>query len=430
MAAPGGGPARQQRGWSWTGWLALALVALAAGGCVSSQARYAAPVEGMAQPGGQGPWPLPAVAPGELASLQPGQRPALATDEAGIWMVMDRTEEEYKEAGNRITDPELAAYLQEVVCRLTPEYCADIRVYALRVPYFNATMAPNGALVVWSGLLLRVHNEAQLASVLGHEIGHYLRRHALERMRDVVNTTNVLAFVRLAAAAAGVGVAGDLATLAAAGGLSAYSRDQEREADGYGLALMARAGYDPRQAAALWRQVIAEKDAGEDKTFSLMLFDSHPPSEERLAALDELAGRLVAGGREGSLEQERYQAILAPHWLDLLQDELHLRQFGRTEVLLSSLAQAGTDPGRLRFGAGELHRLRNQAGDRALALAAYTEAIAAPTHPAEAHRAQALLLRERGEAAQAREAFHSYLAERPAAPDREMILHMLTQETP
>ena len=51
------------------------------------------------------------------------------------------------------------------------------------MPQFNAMMAPNGMMLVWSGLLLRVENEAQLAAILGHELGHYLERHSVEQLR-------------------------------------------------------------------------------------------------------------------------------------------------------------------------------------------------------------------------------------------------------
>lgn len=76
-------------------------------------------------------------------------------------------------------------------------------------------MAPNGYMEIWTGLMLRAQNEAQLAYVIGHEIGHYQERHSLERWRAVRNTTTALAFVRIAASAAGTGYAGDIATFAA-----------------------------------------------------------------------------------------------------------------------------------------------------------------------------------------------------------------------
>lgn len=111
-------------------------------------------------------------------------RPDLATDEGGLWALMDREETRLRRSPFVVRDHGLREYLHGLACRLAGEHCPDIRVYPVRTPWFNASMAPNGMMQVWTGLLLRVENEAQLAAVLGHEIGHYLRRHALERLRD------------------------------------------------------------------------------------------------------------------------------------------------------------------------------------------------------------------------------------------------------
>jgi len=83
-----------------------------------------------------------------------------------------------------IRDPALGKYLADLTCRLADGYCPDIRIHVMRTPYFNASMAPNGMMQVWSGLLLRVENEAQLAAIIGHELGHYLERQQLQQLRD------------------------------------------------------------------------------------------------------------------------------------------------------------------------------------------------------------------------------------------------------
>jgi predicted Zn-dependent protease len=69
-----------------------------------------------------------------------------------------------------VRDPALNAYVRSVLCKVTDDYCRDVRVYIVDVPYFNASMAPNGAMMVWTGTLLRVRNEAQLALVLGPRV--------------------------------------------------------------------------------------------------------------------------------------------------------------------------------------------------------------------------------------------------------------------
>ena len=93
--------------------------------------------------------------------------------------------------------PQLNQYVQELACRLAGDHCPDIRVNLVSTPQFNASMAPNGMMQVWTGLLLRVENEAQLTAILGHEIGHYLARHSVERMRQIKSGTAVGQFLAL-----------------------------------------------------------------------------------------------------------------------------------------------------------------------------------------------------------------------------------------
>ena len=98
--------------------------------------------------------------------------------------MMDREESRLRLSPFTLRDAQFTAYIQDIACRLGGEHCPDIRVYLMRTPFFNASMAPNGMMQVWTGLLLRVENEAQLAAVLGHEIGHYVARHSVDQLRE------------------------------------------------------------------------------------------------------------------------------------------------------------------------------------------------------------------------------------------------------
>ena len=152
----------------------------------------------------------------DIPDMQPGQRPDSTSTEAGLWMKLDNIERDIQTSGTRIRDPGLNRYIGDIVCRLSGDFCPDIRVYVLNIPNFNASMAPNGMMNVWSGLILRSQNEAQLAAVLGHEIGHYVRRHSLKRFKDMSAKMDLLAMFSLGMAAAGGGnarAAIDIATL-------------------------------------------------------------------------------------------------------------------------------------------------------------------------------------------------------------------------
>ena len=134
----------------------------------------------------------PSPAPAPLENLAPGQRPEISSDEAGLWLQVERAEDILRTAGNRVRDPALTAYLEALVCKVAGDYCPDFRVYVMRQPGLNASMMPNGTMQIWTGLLLRVEDEAQLSTVIGHEIGHYLRRHGIQRMRKTIEATSGL----------------------------------------------------------------------------------------------------------------------------------------------------------------------------------------------------------------------------------------------
>ena len=119
-------------------------------------------------------------------------------------MQMERIEAAAATSGARITDPELDSYVSGLACRVAGDYCDDVRVYVLGVPAFNASMYPNGMLNVLSGLILRCENEAQLATVLSHEISHYVKRHSLKRFKDMSARVDLLSLLGLATAASGV----------------------------------------------------------------------------------------------------------------------------------------------------------------------------------------------------------------------------------
>ena len=361
-----------------------------------------------------------------LADLSPGARPATDTDEAGWWMVMDRTEREVATAGNLVTDDALNAYVSAVACRVAGDHCNDLRVYLINRPAFNATMAPNGMMSVWTGLLLRVRSEAQLATVLGHEFGHYLRRHTLQRMRDVIAMTNGLIFFQIAVGVAGAAPVGDIAALGVLGSIQSYSRDHEREADGYGLLFLYQAGYDVREAAKVWQHLLDERDADPDREQPSIFFSSHPPSDERQKVLAELGAALHQHGAMTDTGRDRFLAATLPYRHAWLRDELNLRQFESTDVLLDGLLDGDPNPAELYFFKGELRRLRNGDGDNAAAIEFYDRALsAAGNAPPDLHRSRGIVLLRTGDRAAAAEALRAYLTAVPDAPDRLIIEQMI-----
>lgn len=361
------------------------------------------------------------------ANYQPGD-----ADEREIWQRLQQVEETIRTSPQRLIAPDLDAYTRRVVERLIGRPAPDLRIYLMRDASFNAAMLPSGMMIVNTGLLVRVRNEAQFAAVLGHEAGHYFRRHSLERYRDIRQKSEGSAAVAAAGGMTGIGSrvidpSWSLIYQAALMSVFKFSRGQESEADAYGLMLMARAGYPPRAAFSMWEQLVDERRASaaaRDRPYrdgTRSAASTHPPTEGRIINLtdtaDHLAGTDELTGGEG---RDEWRAATGPYLAMLLREQVNLNDPGASLYLLENLAQHGWT-GLLRFNEGEVYRLRNAAGDDEKAASAYAAATALADAPPEAWRAHGYALLKAGRQAEAYEALNRYLAMKPGAPDAAMI---------
>jgi len=354
--------------------------------------------------------------------LQPGEVPPADSVEAGLWMQGDRAEAALRSSGRVIDDPELQAYVQDLACRLAGPHCPAVRVYVVRQPYFNATMMPNGTMAVWSGLLLRCENEDQLATVVGHEIGHYLRRHQVQHWETMRNSLTAAQLFGVVTAGLGVPLGG-FAMLGAYGHVMAYGRDLEREADALGFQAMTEQGYDPQQASRIWQNLIAERDAAEEDAPD-PFFASHPPSEERMRTLAEMAKAAPATASRTS-DDSRFHALVTRHRATWLEDEIDLGHYKKLQVVLDRLKLSGQSPGIVWHYQGEVLRRDAEVEDKSEAIAAYRKALAFADAPAVTHRSLALLLDRQGDDAGAHAAYEAYLAAAPDAHDQNMIRYYM-----
>ena len=197
---------------------------------------------------------------------------ATATEPGDIARAAARLEVRLRRHPYRLDDPELEQALRDVGCRVDAETCASLRPIVLRDPVPYAAVLPGGALVIHTGLLRRLGDEAELAFLLAHELAHE-RRGDTRARRD----------------AAPGPVRGDAA------------RAREAAADRDAIARLVAAGYDPAAVVALWERLSA--DAGPAGTLG-----SHPPTADRLAAA-RVAARPARGGERGA---ERWEALVAP----------------------------------------------------------------------------------------------------------------------
>ena len=373
------------------------------------------------------------VRPADMVPLiGPGFQPT-DTDEKGLWQLMDRAEEEISGSNLLIKDPELVSYLQNIIGTVGGPAAKDMRIYLAHIPDFNAMMFPSGFAVVFSGLLLRMRNEAQLAGVIAHESGHFLRRHMIRSWRNTRRKSDIFAIGAMAAGVAGAGAGvylGDYVQLAQLGtilSLFAYSRAMEAEADAMGARLIEEAGYPPIEMANVWEQLIGEEEASaryrRKRRRRGTLFDTHPSPTSRMADLRISASEVTVAGKSYDSRRANYLSKIGSIRQTLLEDQVKMNDPGASQYLLNTLALDGWN-GLLRYYEGEVWRLRNRAGDDARAAQSYAVAVAYPDAPAEAWRWHGLSLIKEGRSSEGKAALGRYLQMKPGAPDAPFIRQM------
>ncbi len=191
--------------------------------------------------------------------------------------------EQIKQKEQVENDPAINAYVQCVVSELTRDLGGKWEVVVFRSEQANAFALPGGKIGVYTGLLKVARSQHQLAAVIGHEIGHVLARHSNERVSQEMATKQVLSVVQAVAlpnSATGQLAMAALGLGAQYGVLMPFSRIQESEADIIGLDLMAKAGFDPREAVKLWYNMQSAGGASPPEWLS-----THPSHASRIQEL-------------------------------------------------------------------------------------------------------------------------------------------------
>lgn len=205
------------------------------------------------------------------------------------------------------TDAELQAYVSEIGARIARVAARQDVTYNFTVidnpGTVNAFALPGGHMYVYTGLMKICENEAELASVMAHEVAHVAAHHhgeALTKQYGYSLVTQLLlgedpsTLAKIASGVFGQGV------------LSYYSRENEREADALGMEFLYRAGYQPAAMVSFMEKLMAEEQrAGGGNP--LPIFASHPPTQERHMRLQTLLQRYpLAEQQDSPLYVERY----------------------------------------------------------------------------------------------------------------------------
>ena len=379
------------------------------------------------------PFAVPALAsPAPLPPPYAGVYQPQGLDEVGMWREDDESERKLAASPMVLRDEKLTAYVKGVLCEAVgDDRCKAARVYILREPSFNATMSPNGTMRVYTGLLLRTRNEAELAAVLGHEFGHFEHRHSVNQFKSARGATDVLAWAQVLASMSSsydVRRSYQNLELSVYGSFFRYKRDQEREADLTGLGYLNAGHLRPQAASIVWQNLMGEAEASarvrglKKPNFNALAFTaSHPPDGERAAYLSALALPEGATREDGA---DRYRAALKPWLPQFLEEQIKLNDFGGSDYLIERLAEDGWTP-ELWFARGELFRTRGNQRDLANAAEFYAKAIEADSALAPAYRGLGLSLLKLGKTADGQEALRTYLRLSPDASDAGMIKLMV-----
>jgi len=196
-------------------------------------------------------------------------------------------------------DPELASLVQTIGEQVAANSHRPDLIYRFTVldsDKVNAFALPGGYIYITRGLLAYLNSEAELAAVLGHEIGHVTARHSV-RQHGTATMAGILGAV--VSASTGIQGAGDLSRLAGTAVVRGYGREHELEADRLGAEYLAKSGYDPggmlKVVGVLKNQeafdkLVAEQEDREPTAYH-GLFSTHPENDKRFQEVVAAAGK-------------------------------------------------------------------------------------------------------------------------------------------
>jgi predicted Zn-dependent protease len=209
-----------------------------------------------------------------------------------------------------VQDVSLNAYVQGVGSRMVSHTHRPQMPYSFRVlnaNYINAYTFPGGSIAATRGILLSMESEAELAGLIGHELGHVNARHTAEQMSKGMLTQTLVggisAYLGTRSDAYG-DLASQLGMLGAGALLASYSRDNEREADHLGMGYMVQSGYGTAGFIGLM-DMLNSLHKGGSSAVSL-LFATHPMSQERFDTAVQMANTEFSAAGSQPIHRERY----------------------------------------------------------------------------------------------------------------------------
>ncbi|HEY1269845.1 MAG TPA: M48 family metalloprotease [Candidatus Binatia bacterium] len=373
-------------------------------------------------------------APAALPPIDSSKAFQAEADEKKLWDESEAFRRRLEKAGLVYEDQELENYLNSVAARLLGNRLQGTnvlpKVKVVKDPFLNAFALPDGSIYFHTGLLARMENEAQLATVLGHEIAHFINRDSARQLRYTENRQTTARVLQTVLVLSVFGVFADkLPDVWASASVTGYSKEIENEADGTGLNLMVAAGYDPKESLKAFD--LLKQDWEEGKVKEPFFYGTPLLIEDRVENMSRLvngvyqkeavqAARLV---NSESFSTEMQRVLLENALLDM-----NLGRMRLAEAVVEKHLRREPDSARGHFTRGEVFRRMGRLEDAA---AEYVRAAALDSGYADPHRELGLLYRAQSRSNESRAEFEKYLALSPKALDAPIIRGYLQDaETP
>lgn len=212
-----------------------------------------------------------------------------------------------------VRDPVLAEYVQQLglsIARTTSRADLDWQFHIVDSHEVNAFALPGGIIYVNRGLIERAERLDELAGVLGHEIGHVVRRHSVQQMNKARGANVAVSLTCTLTRICDNNVAQAAIQVGGAALFAKYSREDEAEADAEAVENVIRAGIDPEGIPALFERLVKERRAS-PRAIALF-FASHPLEEERIRETERLIETIPRERRAGLVaDMDSYRAFRA-----------------------------------------------------------------------------------------------------------------------